>query len=995
MSKLKSKKIIVPLILLLVIGGLVVWTNMSSGVSNYREKYEGTDLQLSETELGRRDTYSQYLLKEEHVDAESPDDIVPISLFEYDKGSQGIKKEAIGGEAETLRMEEDGKVEWTVNVKAAGYYNVYLEYYPLPGRGVDIERSFLVNGKVPFRGADALTFSRVFVDADKIKTDNQGNQIRPTQVEGPSWQSVYLNDATGFETEPYKFFFNQGKNTVSFVGINEPFAIRKLEISNQNEILPYAEYEKENQAAFSKKPSKNTVVKVQAETAQRRSTPSLYASFDRGSGNTEPEALKKVVFNMSGGKQWRVAGDWIEIDFEVPEDGAYVFSLKGRQGYNRGFVAMRKIMIDGRVPFLEASQLRYEFSSTWDMHVLQNEGGTPYRIPLTKGKHTLRMEVTLGEFGNFLSELNDRVYNMNQMYRKILVITGSAPDIYRDYHLEEALPEVVEQMGLEAKRLYKIVDEVVAYTGTTNQHLAVAGTLASQLEDFHEDPTEIPQKLTNFKTNISSLGTSINTLRETAMDVDYICFADEVTSLPKVNETGFDRAIREAQMFGNSFFSDSNRLGNIYEGQEALDVWIVAGRDQSSILKTMIDDTFTPQTGIAVNVKLIDVLTLLPAAVAGTGPDVALTVAQTEPVNYALRNASEDLMQFGPELKEVLKEYPESAYEAFKFNGGLYGLPETQNYNVLFYRTDICEELGITPPETWDDVIKMLPVLQRNNMQFAVPSIERKIGTTINPDLANYYAQLYQRGGRLYNEDHSKTTISSDMGIEAFEFYTKLFTNYKLELQYDFLNRFRSGEMPIGVADYSNYNTFAVFAPEIDGLWEFDMVPGMENPETGEIDRSIQSWGTASMMLKPADQKENSWEFLKWWAHSDTQVRFGRELESVMGKSARYATANTVAFERMSWGVKEANILREQWKWAFSLPEVAGGYYTPRHVTNAIRKVINDRDDPRETLLDYAKTIDDELENKRKEFTFDITGTGPLDYENWKPIDMNTRERGE
>ena len=44
----------------------------------------------------------------------------------------------------------------------------------------------------------------------------------------------------------------------------------------------------------------------------------------------------------------------------------------------------------------------------------------------------------------------------------------------------------------------------------------------------------------------------------------------------------------------------------------------------------------------------------------------------------------------------------------------MYGLPETENYNVLFYRTDIMDELGIdaTLINTWDDVIKVLPKLQ-------------------------------------------------------------------------------------------------------------------------------------------------------------------------------------------------------------------------------------------------------------------------------------------
>ena len=37
------------------------------------------------------------------------------------------------------------------------------------------------------------------------------------------------------------------------------------------------------------------------------------------------------------------------------------------------------------------------------------------------------------------------------------------------------------------------------------------------------------------------------------------------------------------------------------------------------------------------------------------------------------------------------------------------------------------------------------------------------------------------------------------------------------------------------------------------------------------------------------DTKQRAWEFMKWWASSDTQVRFGREIEALLGSSARYA----------------------------------------------------------------------------------------------------------
>ena len=94
-----------------------------------------------------------------------------------------------------------------------------------------------------------------------------------------------------------------------------------------------------------------------------------------------------------------------------------------------------------------------------------------------------------------------------------------------------------------------------------------------------------------------------------------------------------------------------------------------------------------------------------------------------------------------------------------------------------------------------------------------------------------------------------------------------------------------------------------------------------------------------------------------------------------MGASARYATANRVAFDQLSWSKKDLDVLKEQWEWAFGIPEIAGGYYTSRHITNAIRNVMNDNDDPRETILDYSRTINEEIEKKRIEFGLPVNSS--------------------
>lgn len=225
----------------------------------------------------------------------------------------------------------------------------------------------------------------------------------------------------------------------------------------------------------------------------------------------------------------------------------------------------------------------------------------------------------------------------------------------------------------------------------------------------------------------------------------------------------------------------------------------------------------------------------------------------------------------------------------------------------------------------------------------------------------------------MYNQDGTKTEVDDEPGVKAFKDYIRYFNDYGLPTVYDFVSRFRSGEMPIGIAAYSTYNTLMVSAPEIRGLWDFTLIPGTERTAADGstyIDRSDFITGNATMMVATEKEslRQDSWEFMKWWAQPETQVRFGREIEALLGSSARYATANKDAFVQLSWSNDDIAVLDAQWDQTVGIREVPGGYFTGRHITNAIRKVINEKTDSRETIIDYAVTINDEIEKKRIEF---------------------------
>ena len=970
---------------------LLVWVGLILGIvviclvlnltktSNFHDKYDGYDLSADTAGAKREGTYTLYL--NAHSGAARPKQNIEVNVTSYIDAEDAKVTDEYEGAEKALYTGNDSKVTWEVDVPEAGFYNVYLEYMTVKSRGVAIERAFYVNGELPFQNASDMTFLRMWADASEPRVDNRGNEIRPTQTEVYGWQSTYLKDKMGYVSEPYQFYFEKGKNTITLEAVNEPMVLRKLDIVAVEDEFKYADYTAAQTGTKAAGSGLDYVQIVQGEDSTVRSESSLYAKYDRASAITKPYSITKTILNYIGGEAWRNPGQWIEWNVEVPEDGYYHLCIKGRQNYDRGNISYRSLSIDGEVPFDEMKQVAFKFGNDWESLVLSDESDKPYSFYLTKGTHTVRLEATLGDMGMILEELSDSTFRLNQIYRTLLVYTGATPDQYRDYKVDQVYPEIMEAMSLESKRLYKMVDEVVETTGQKADKIASAQTLAQQLERFCEKPEKITLEFTTFKENISALGSAILSMSETKLDIDYIAVYGENAKLDKDKSNFFKKAAHEVKSFFASFFIDYDAVGDVYADESnTVKVWVLTGRDQGTILKSMIDDTFTPATGIPINVEIVGADALLNAVVAGNGPNVVLSVGAGQPVDFALRNSVEDLTQFD-DYEEVLKEFVPSTYRQYMLDDSLYALPETLFYNVMFYRKDVLEDLELEVPQTWKELIEMLPTIQGNNLSVGIPTAAGSSGSaaastavaSAQADLSMYFTLLYQQGGDLYNDKGTQTIINNEAGVAAFKEYTKYFTDYGIPVIYDFVTRFRSGEMPIGIANFTTYNTLVVSAPEIAGLWDFTLVPGTEKTdENGNayIDRSAFVSGSATMMLKTEDEKlkQSAWEFMKWWASSDTQVRFGREIEALLGSSARYATANMEAIKQLSWSASDIEILEKQLSYTVGIREVPGGYYTGRHISNACRKVINEKTDPRETIIDYSIKIDEELTKKRKEF---------------------------
>lgn len=922
-------------------------------------------------------SYAAYISQHEHAATSPPQQEIVIEAAEYAALTGDdfeVLEQFAGVDGRALFTGETGKVEWSFQAPESGLYQMELLYYPVEGKSSAIERIIELDGKLPFEEAQFVQFDRIWNnELAEIKVDNQGNELRPRQIEYPQWTTKMVQDSNGYITEPFQFYLTEGMHTLSFQASREPMIIKQIRFKAKTDTPTYAElvaqYERDGVKAAT-----GLQLRVEAEAAVRKSSPTLYPVSERTSAAVSPYSASLIKINTIGGYNWRLPGQWIEWELDVPEDGLYEISFVAQQNWVRGIYSTRKLSIDGVVPFQEMNQLGFKYKSGYRLETVapvdEDKGDdTPYRFYLTAGKHTLRLENTLGPFAELIAEVEDSLYELNSLYRSILMITGTKPDEYRDYQLTDKIPNLIESLSFERDRLRNVAAQLKQLAGGSSDQEALLKSMTVQLDELIEKPENIHRKLTDYKTNTGGLGTWVQQAREHPLEIDAIILSSPEQKVKVKGMSAASKLMHELQTFVHSFFIDYNSIGNVTEqkDQRAITVWIGSGRDQANTMKAMIDETFTSQTGINVNLKLVQMHTLLPATLAGQGPDVAMQIDNDIPVNFAMRNAAADLTQFD-DFAEVETRFRSSAVVPYRYTDGVYALPEQQTFNMLFYRKDVLDELGLEVPTTWDEVSAMLAVLSKNHMQFGLPTVQQAAiqGQNIPPN-SLYAALLFQNGGQFYRNEGKESDLDSRVAIETFKQWTEYYTDYKLEREYDFANRFRTGEMPIGIADYTIYNQLTVFAPEIRGLWGFAPIPGTVQ-EDGSINNQVPSGGSAVMMLESAEDKEAAWQFMKWWTSDETQAKFGREMEGLMGAAARYPTANINALDSLPWPVADYEQLKQQFDHVVGIPEVPGGYFTGRHLFNAFYKTVIGEIEAREALMDYTEYIQDEIENKRQEF---------------------------
>ena len=1010
-------------------------------------------------------------------------------------------------EGPVLICGDNSTVTWELTFDKDVKYNILVEYYTgdfdygenLIAKSTAAERYILIDGAVPYKEARSVEFDKVWTDVYSVVDENgsyildengekqtylssdlkfkenvasgdrlfakdlNGNELKPDKQIVNTWLSKFVYDSTGYYSEPLTFCFSKGTHAISLQAIREPIAIKSIKLVVAEGTISYEDYL--NIYADKNDYTGSDTVKIQAEYPTTTSGNTIYALNDRSSAYTEPQDSSLIRLNKIGGDKWQYVGQWIEWEVEVPEDGFYSIIPRSQQNFYSGIYVSRKIYIDGELPFKEAGNLRFNYSAEWQTKPL-NDGTTEFKFYLEKGTRKIRLEVVLGDMAEVLSTVENSLSAINGYYRKILMITGPDADEYRDYGFDKLIPDVLKGLRKQSEELYAVSNKLTELVGEKGEHSSTLDRVALVCERMGMYPDKIAAQMSTLKDYCASLGSWLADTQNQPISIDYITIQPVAAEAPEAEPGFFGSLWYEVQKFYMSFFSDYNSLGSTGEngGEKAVsvEVWTATSRDQAQILRTLVDDNFTPNhAGINVEIKLVAAGTLLPATLSGTGPDVYMGAAQGDPVNYAIRsavlslntktgdttigydftnlkdsvwNSQDDSGNYKyPEFHKLIESgtvksfdeitdkktgwFAEQAVLPLTLYGETYALPASMSFSMMFYRKDIFVELGIELPNTWDDFYDIIYSLQSNALDIGFPAGTG--GSTIlmyqqkeplyDEGNYDYYLELFRRyyyegdyntindeqlealdnkllaDGLAYTyiDDEGNSSIrtktdgmtinlDSDTSLAAFKDVCQFFTMYDFPVTYDFANRFRSGEMPLAVTDYTSYNTLIVFAPEINGLWEFAPLPGTENVLTQKINNVTIGAVSAIMMMNSVSGEEatafGSWAFMQWYLSSEIQSAYGNEMVALLGPSAKHPTANIDALANMAWSTEEYNNLFSQFKAVACTPEYPGSYITSRYTSFAFLDVINSDAEPVEELQSQIIDINVELTRKREEF---------------------------
>lgn len=879
------------------------------------------------------------------------------------------------GYTSAVQIGERGSIELELNVVADGIYYMCFDYLADSDTILPVVAQFMIDGDFPFYEMRQQVLESQWSTPQQKSYDSYGNEVVGIPDKVYEWQNKYIMDSTYRYSGPLGIELTKGRHTVTVTLKEGTLLLGNFKLTAKPQVEAYTGSERAEGDGF---------IEIQAEDFTYRNASSIHATCEYDP-NLYPYQAGNRIMNTVDSTSFSEGGQQISYQFTVEKEGNYYLAFHYSQSDKSDFPVFMNIRIDGELPNTEFENCAFAYKKDYNLYTLLDSEGNKISVPLGAGQHTISMQISMEPLRNALETIEQIMGKVNDLSLEVTKVAGTNKDKYRDFSLESYIPGIGDTLTQWADELAAVMEEARTYNPDKKKIAAFSSIsiAENQLRSLAKKPDELIYRIDELATSTSSVNQHLANLIDSlngndfSLDSIYLYQEDAAKQLPR-HKNVFVKAglgiVRFCTSFGKQAYSSSNT------NPEHLQVSVNRSRQHLEIMQQMITEEFTPQTGIEVDLSLMpDQTKLVLANASGDSPDVATGVNYSIPFELGIRGALKDLTQFD-DFAEVAGRYTEGLLMPYVIDDSVYAIPETMNFQVLFYRKDILDKLGLEVPDTLEDVEAMLPDLQMRGLNFYYPTA-RTVGMKTFLDTTPI---IFQSGGRLYDTYVEDVTITSEEVVEGFTTLTNLFTIYNLPKDVpNFYQHFRNGDYPIGISDFGTYNLISNAAPEIDGSWGVALIPGVKD-ENGEVMRYSSAGAESTFLFNSTpEREEQAWEFVKWWSSAQVQAEFGQRLQITYGDEYYWNTANCEAFAQLPWDSDDKEVISEQLTWTMEAPRALASYMVERELSDAYNLVVLGAKSAnvREALDDAQKNIKRETLRKLEEFGYIENGVTVKEYE--------------
>ncbi len=875
---------------------------------------------------------------------------------------------------DVLAVKAGDTVTLNIDVPVSGRYVMSFDYLSYDESILPVEMGMKIDGGYPFYEARSMKFETTWV-SDGVDVDRYGNEIVSLPDKLIRWEHKEVMDASYRYSDPLPVELTAGVHKLELNIQEGTLLLGNISLEAPGDVAEYA---------GSTKAEGNALITIEAEDFYQRNDSSIHAIGEYGS-SLSPLSATTTVLNIIDEDSFNEAGQTVSYKFHVDNAGYYYIGMNYRQSEKNDFPVFVDWKIDGEIPNSAFKSYQVEAANKFRTVTLTDDNDDKLSVYLEPGDHTISLTISADNLRYALEAVDEIMSGISDLSLEVTKVAGTNKDKYRDLKLTRYIPDVQDRLLGWVDELYSLAEQAQPYVNAKSPDKVAAFSYlliaANQLKSLAEKPNELVYRVDELSTSVNSINTQIanfvDLINDNDLSIDRIYIYQDGARLPK-GQNIFQSIGTSLKRFGYSFMGQSYSASNTDESH--IQVWVNRPRTYVEIMQKMIDEKFTPETGIEVDLSIMtDAQKLILSNASGDTPDIATGINYSIPFDLAIRGSLVDLSKFD-NYKEVFGRYSEGLLVPSVVGDGLYSLPETMNFYVMFYRTDILSKLGLSVPNTMDELIAMLPDLQMRGLNVYYPTAAMLV-------MRNFHGTtpiIYQMDGALYGDTALDILVDSEATVEGFTELTELFTLYDLPVDVpNFYQHFRNGDLPIGIADFNSYNLILNAAPEIANSWSIALVPGIEDEETGEVKRYMSGGAESTVMFSSDDEREQkAWQFMEWWSRADIQAEFGQRLQILYGDEYIWPTANLEAFERLPYPTSDKDIILTQAQYILETPRLLGSYMMERELSNAFNDVVVNGDTVRSRIDEVAKTVLRETERKLEEFGYiDSDGNVLKEYE--------------